>query len=155
MTFCGLWGLVRTRRLPSSASVPVARVLRLPGSFECTANPKVAVDRIRSREAAMFRSDKSRIPPWASSLSAAGRYVDGLFSTDTAYRTRTNLDMSLAKVYVYILKMNADHLGRNAMANSKSKDVVVTGVSSWIGWELLQRCLFQRISRVRFCTQAG
>jgi NAD(P)-dependent dehydrogenase (short-subunit alcohol dehydrogenase family) len=28
--------------------------------------------------------------------------------------------------------MNSDHLGRNAMANSK--DVVVTGVSTGIGW---------------------
>jgi hypothetical protein len=31
-----------------------------------------------------------------------------------------------------MLKMNSDHLGRNAMANSK--DVVVTGVSTGIGW---------------------
>jgi NAD(P)-dependent dehydrogenase (short-subunit alcohol dehydrogenase family) len=30
--------------------------------------------------------------------------------------------------------MNSDHLRRNAMANSKSKDVVVTGVSTGIGW---------------------
>jgi NAD(P)-dependent dehydrogenase (short-subunit alcohol dehydrogenase family) len=30
--------------------------------------------------------------------------------------------------------MNSDHLKRNAMANSKSKDVVVTGVSTGIGW---------------------
>ena len=30
------------------------------------------------------------------------------------------------------LKMNSEHLGRNAMANSK--DVVVTGVSTGIGW---------------------
>src|ERR1700690_3853613 len=32
----------------------------------------------------------------------------------------------------YILKMNSDHLRGNAMANSK--DVVVTGVSTGIGW---------------------
>ncbi len=31
-----------------------------------------------------------------------------------------------------MLKMNSDHLGRNAMTNSK--DVVVTGVSTGIGW---------------------
>jgi len=31
-----------------------------------------------------------------------------------------------------MLKMNSNHLGRNAMANSK--DVVVTGVSTGIGW---------------------
>jgi NAD(P)-dependent dehydrogenase (short-subunit alcohol dehydrogenase family) len=33
---------------------------------------------------------------------------------------------------VNILKMNSDHLRRNAMTNSK--DVVVTGVSTGIGW---------------------
>src|SRR5580704_18635607 len=30
--------------------------------------------------------------------------------------------------------MNSDHLRRIAMANSRSKDVVVTGVSTGIGW---------------------
>src|SRR5580700_10562858 len=33
-----------------------------------------------------------------------------------------------------MLKMNSDHLRRTAMANSKSKNVVVTGVSTGIGW---------------------
>src|SRR5580693_8218538 len=33
-----------------------------------------------------------------------------------------------------MLKMNSDHPRRTAMANSKSKNVVVTGVSTGIGW---------------------
>src|ERR1700676_1090179 len=40
--------------------------------------------------------------------------------------------MQERKCTVYILKMDIDHLRRNAMANSK--DVVVTGVSTGIGW---------------------
>src|ERR1700681_4557180 len=40
--------------------------------------------------------------------------------------------MQQRRCTVYILKMDSDHLRRNAMANSK--DVVVTGVSTGIGW---------------------
>ena len=39
------------------------------------------------------------------------------------------------------------------MANSK--DVVVTGVSTGIGWGTTKVLVSKGISRVRFCTQAG
>ncbi len=69
---------------------------------------------------------------------------------------------------MHILKVNSAHLKRNvrnAMANSK--DVVVTGVSTGIGWGTTKVLVskgfrvfdkgacFKGISRVRFCTQAG
>src|SRR6266481_9946251 len=45
---------------------------------------------------------------------------------------RDTLHLDKRRCTANMLKMNSDHLGRNAMANSK--DVVVTGVSTGIGW---------------------
>src|SRR5271163_1819582 len=45
---------------------------------------------------------------------------------------RNTLDLDKRRCTANMLKMNSDHLKRNAMANSK--DVVVTGVSTGIGW---------------------
>src|SRR6202790_3089857 len=45
---------------------------------------------------------------------------------------RNSLHLDKRRCTVNMLKMNSDHLGRNDMANSK--DVVVTGVSTGIGW---------------------
>src|SRR5580704_12019509 len=45
---------------------------------------------------------------------------------------RNTLHLDKRRCTANMLKMNSDHLGRNALANSK--DVVVTGVSTGIGW---------------------
>ena len=45
---------------------------------------------------------------------------------------RNTLHLDKRRCTANILKMNSDHLRRNAMTNTK--DVVVTGVSTGIGW---------------------
>src|SRR6202034_3215814 len=139
MTFCGLRGLARPRRLPSSAPALVAAQLRLPGQLrvpgDLKSNGRSRWARGRGKQRCSVAISRGYPRERVPSRQQKG-WFDGLFSTDTAYRTLYTLTGCGPSCTLYILKMNSDHLRRSVMANSK--DVVIAGVSTGIGWRTTQ-----------------